>query len=507
VDGTPLTFADDFTVALWLDVPSDRAGSAGGLARMFDATTRSGFNLGTVSAAGGYDGPGDELRLSFGIDSASQPRWLDYGRPSPTSNYVSNSLTVFDGHLHAATTDAPAVADRAHVYRCHGERQWEDLGQLGAGAAHGVGPLVVHQGALYAATWNIDWTRVETENLEPCRVYRYERPGKWEDCGQPGAARRLYSLASYGGDLYVAGDDRTLQVYAGDRTWEPVRTLPSHAHPMTVHDGSLVLGTLNPASVWTFDGTTWTDLGNPLGGEEHCDQIHTLDGIDGALHLGTWPFGTVVRRDAGSATWQSLGRLGDSTEVQSLASYNGMLYAGAIPRSEVFRYDRGRWTSLQRFYDPPGWAPSPVSEPDDSARAHQGMLEWSRVTSLTEHAGRLFASTGSCTGSAADAPADIRGTVHALSAGVTATTAQPLEPGWHHVTATRRRGDLAIYVDGRAAATAHGDVTGSLTPGTPLQVAGSDLPGGFRGQVHGFDSYDRVLTQREIEALAAHRPL
>jgi hypothetical protein len=301
VDETTPTLTGDFTVAFWLDVPADRAGAAGGLARMFDPTTRTGFHLSAISAGGGYNGPGDELRLSFGIDSGTQPQWRDYGRPSPTSNYVSNSLTVFDGFLHAATTDAPTVADRAHVYRCHGERQWEDLGQLGGGTAHGVGPLVVHQGALYAGTWNIDWTRVDTEDLAPCRVYRYERPGHWEDCGQPGASRRLYSLASYRGDLYVAGDDRTVQVYSGDQTWERVGTLPSHAHPMTVYDGSLVLGTLNPASVWTFDGTTWTDLGNPLGGEEYCDQIHTLDDIDGVLHLGTWPYGKVVRRDAGAA--------------------------------------------------------------------------------------------------------------------------------------------------------------------------------------------------------------
>ncbi|MEQ7009747.1 LamG-like jellyroll fold domain-containing protein [Actinopolymorpha sp. B17G11] len=503
---TDVAFDADFTVALWLVVPADRPGSAGGLATTFDPTSRTGFNLGVISSAGGYNGPGDELRVSFGIDAGTDPRWIDCGRPSPSSNLISNSLTVFDGHLHAASTDAPAVADWAHVYRHHGGKEWEDLGQVGKGAAHGVGPLIVHCGSLYAATWNYDWTRVDTEDLTPCRVYRYEGPGRWEDCGQPGASRRLYSLASYRGDLYVAGDDCSVHVYRGDRTWEKVRSFASHAHPMTVHDGSLVLATLNPATVWTYDGTTWTDLGNPLGDEEHCNQIHTLDQFDEALHLGSWPLGKVVRWGPRSTRWKDLGRLGDSTEVQALASYNGMLYAGAIPRSEVFRYDGDHnWTSVRRFYDRPRWEPLQVCEVDDTPRGERGLREWSRVTSLTQHAGMLFASTGSCTGAAADAPADVRGTVHAMSAGVTATTAHSLEPGRHHIAAVRRGGAVSVYVDGRLAATAHGEVTGSLATVAGLRV-GPDVPGAFRGEVQDFGAYDHALDRREIEELAAQRP-
>ena len=113
----------DFTLSLRVEVPADRAGAAGGLAAKFDPATRTGFSLSAISSAGGYNGPGDELRLSFGIDAGTEPRWFDRGRPSPTSNYVSNSLTVFDGALHAATSDAPAAADRGHVYRHLGEHR------------------------------------------------------------------------------------------------------------------------------------------------------------------------------------------------------------------------------------------------------------------------------------------------------------------------------------------------------------------------------------------------
>ena len=67
----------DFTVSLSLEVPADRAGAAGGLVSKFDPATRRGFNLSAISSAGGYNGPGDELRISFGIDAGSEPRWFD----------------------------------------------------------------------------------------------------------------------------------------------------------------------------------------------------------------------------------------------------------------------------------------------------------------------------------------------------------------------------------------------------------------------------------------------
>ena len=135
--------------------------------------------------------------------------------------------------------------------------------RVGSEGAHGVGPLIVHRDSLYAATWNYDWTRVHDQDLEPCRVYRYDGPGRWEDCGQPGVPKRLFSLASYRGDLLAVGDDATLHVHRGGVAWEQVMAFDTFAHPVTVHDGRLVLGMLQPATVRSFDGREWDDLGNP----------------------------------------------------------------------------------------------------------------------------------------------------------------------------------------------------------------------------------------------------
>ncbi len=490
----------DFTLSLRVEVPADRAGAAGGLAAKFDPASRTGFSLSAISSAGGYNGPGDELRLSFGIDAGTEPRWFDRGRPSPTSNYVSNSLTVFDGALHAATSDAPAAADRGHVYRHLGGTEWQDLGQVGREGAHGVGPLIVHRGALFAATWNYDWTRVHDEDLAACHVYRYEAPGRWQDCGQPGDARRIFSLASYRGDLLAMGDDSTVHVHRGEGRWELVQRFDTFAHPASVHDGRLVLGMLQPATVHAFDGSDWDDLGNPIGDPARCDEIHTLATFHGALHAGTWPLGRVARWDAAGRRWRQTGRLGDSSEVMALNVYNGKLYSSTIPRAEVFRYERdGSWTSLRRLFDPPGWRPVLVRNMG-TPEGFERHREWTRITSLTQHDGLVFASVGSCTSAAVDAPADVRGTVHAFGTGVVATTPRTLEPGRHHVAAVRRGGTLSIYVDGRETATATGTVTGSIGTVAPLRV-GEDEAGRYAGAIDDFHTFDRALDGREIGAL------
>jgi hypothetical protein len=418
---------------------------------------------------------------------------------------VSNSLTVHDGSLVAATSDALEEAGRAHVYRFQGGARWEDVGQLGGGRARGVGPLLVHRGELYAATWNYDWMRVDEEGPVPCRVYRYDAPGRWEDCGQPGSSRRLFGMGSYRGDLYVVGDDFTCHVHRGGRTWELAGRFDTYAHPVTVFEGRLVVGTLDPAAVRAFDGTRWELLGDPeapapLG----CTQVHSLLRYRGRLHAGTWPRGRIAAWNGERRRWRDAGRPGDSTEVNALIVHNGKLYCGSIPRGEVYRFEDGRtWTRLRRFHAPPGWQPVRVERvfttPDGVAR----QAEWTRVTSMTAHDGLVFASVASCTSAAIDAPADVRGSVHAMAVGAVEMTPRPLAPGWHHVAAVREAGRASLFVDGRAAASAIGDVRGSLASDAPMR-AGEDESGRFGGGIRGLQVVDRPLTAREIARAAAH---
>jgi hypothetical protein len=392
------------------------------------------------------------------------------------------------------------------VYRHLGDREWEDLGKVGTDGASGVGPLVVHRGQLYAATWNYDWTRVRVQELGACHVYRYERPGRWEDCGQPGESNRLFGLASWRGELLVVGDDSTIHAYRGGRTWEKIGQFETFAHPIGMHDGELVLGMLQPASVRTFTGSAWRDLGNPLGDPARCDEVHSIVTYRRQLLVGTWPLGRVARWDPDRAAWSQMGRLGNSTEVMAFNVYNGKLYAGAIPHAEIFRYERdGSWTSLRRLFDPPGWRPVLVANMGRPPDGDRRMREWSRVTSLTQHAGLLYASIGSCTSAAIDAPADVRGSVHALGVGIVATTPDSLEPGWHHVAARAWETRVSVHIDGREVATASGQLPGPATTSARLRI-GEDETGLYGGRLAGFRIHHRPLDEREIAGLAVTPP-
>jgi len=255
-----------------------------------------------------------------------------------------------------------------------------------------------------------------------------------------------------------------------------------------------------------FSGSDWQDLGNPLGDPVRCDEVHSIVTYLGQLLVGTWPLGRVAHWDPDRGGWRQMGRLGDSTEVMDFNVYNGKLYAGTIPRAEIFRYERdGAWTSLRRLFDPPDWRPVLVANMRRRPDGDRRMREWSRVTSLTEHAGVLYASIGSCTSAAIDAPPDVRGSVHALGVGIVATTPTSLEPGWHHLAARSRGNRVSIHVDGRQAATATGQLSRPATTSVPLRI-GEDETGPYRGRLIGFRIDQRPLDDREIAALAAAAP-
>jgi hypothetical protein len=91
------------------------------------------------------------------------------------------------------------------------------------------------------------------------------------------------------------------------------------------------------------------------------------------------------------------------------------------------------------------------------------MRDWGRVTSMVEHDGRLFVSTGNCTSAAADTDGDSQlGHVFAMSAGTVATSTGALAPGEHHVAAVRRGTELRLYIDGAIAASSDGEIDGEI---------------------------------------------
>jgi Concanavalin A-like lectin/glucanases superfamily len=492
----------DFSISSWVYTEPPVLDTLGDVVSKFDPAARRGFTLSLYSTSGGYNGQGSDRHVAFGIDNARTGEWEDCGRPSPTSSYVSNSLTVFDGSLYAATTDGATERDWSHVYRYAGSARWEDCGRVGALKTRGVGPMIVHESSLFAANWSYDWTRVSKEALDTCHVYRYRGGQEWVDCGAPGPCRRLFGLASYNGSLYVLGDDNQCHVWEGGQSWRPCGSFPSLVHPMLVHDGMLhvgafggnVGGAFRQAQVYAFDGAKWTSLGCPIQMPEREDQIHALMVYRGKLHATTWPTGKVGAYDNGQ--WIDCGRLGDSTESNALVVYNGKLYAGTIPGAEVFRFEGEQsWTRLRRF-----------SSPEVAEGAPLENIRWGRVTSLTVHGGKLFAGIGGYTSALADAPADTRGRVFAFQAGQCVCYDRDLGAGWKHLAALRRGGRPEIYIDGKLQATSQPFAAGDydLSTTAPLKIGFGEFDY-FSGRIREVRLYHRALSANEIAKLALSR--
>jgi hypothetical protein len=498
----------DFAICARIHTAEEVNDILGDILDKYDPHLRRGITLSLKSSAGGYQSQGTDRHVCFGIDNGKMSDWRDCGRPNLTSNYVSNSLTVFHGKLYAATIDAKDEHDWRHVYLYDGEDRWIDCGQVGTGHSTGVGPLIVHQGSLYAVTTTYDWTRVQTGPYESGRVFRYAGGTSWIDCGQPSDNRTLNCAASYKGKLYVGGGPRTWGVYVmeGENRWReskifsksgPQRCFP---HTLCCFNGKLYVGW---PSVWAFDGQEWTYAGVPSEPERTL-QTHSLAVYRGQLCAGTWPLAK-VSRFLGGEKWQEFGRVGDDgTEVNSLVVYNGKLYGGSIPRAEICRHDGDeRWTSLKRFYSPPGWVPVPPAD-NGGKPTRQDVSEWSRVTSLTVHDGRLFASIGSCTSSVLDAPADVRGRVYSMEAGKCVSYENDIGPGWKHIVAIREKGILNLFLDGKLVvkSSTFDPAEYDLSNDRPLRI-GFGQTDYFCGRFADVRIYNRALAEAEIAKLAA----
>jgi hypothetical protein len=502
----------DFTIGAWVWTANEVDDVIGDVIEKYDPDRRRGFTLSLHASAGGYQSQGNDRHVSFGIDNGHTSDWTDCGRPSLTSNYVSNSLTVYRGHLYAATTDAQDERDWCHVFRYDGDQRWIDCGRVGNARTTGVGPMIVHNDELYAVTWTYDWTRVGSGQYDPGRVYRYLGGQQWQDCGQPGGNRTWNCIASFQGKLYVGGGPETWGVFVRDedhqwrvsKQFSKTGTTRCFPHAMCRYNGKLY--TAYPG-VHAFDGEQWTFAGVPAPPVATL-QTHSLQVYQGKLCAGTWPDGK-VSQFLGGEQWQSLGRVGeDGSEVNALVVYNGKLYGGSIPRAEVCRYDgREQWTSLKRFYSPDGWQPAPPSQVGGEPTREQ-VNEWSRVTSLTIFDGQLFASIGSCTSSIQDAPSDVRGRVFRMHVGRCATYDDDLGPGWKYLTAVREQGRLKLYVDGRRVAESQplDPADYDLSSDRPLRIGMGQIDS-FAGKISEVRLYARALSEAEIERLAAsHRP-
>jgi hypothetical protein len=487
----------DFSICVWVKPEVPMRSVLGDILSKFDGKRRRGINFHLAGSSPAYNSMCDTRHVHFGVDDGYLGRWEDCGKPWP-GNALVTCMVVFEGNLYCGIADAEDPKSAAQVFRWAGGKEWISCDRLGHDPNHlSVQSMIVHQGKLYAGTGIYDWDRARgkvpgSSPAAPTRVFVYEGGTTWRDLGQVGDGSRVLCMASFNGHLYVGLDAARSPGkcfrYDGSR-WSDC------GEPDGVNVQSLMPlgGTLYAAThgrVHRYEGgQKWTCISDrPFG----VTQTHCLEVFRGQLLAGTWPQGYVLYH-VGGTNWSHSMRLGlaegvpECNEVNDLLVHNGSLYAGVLPKAEVYRREAdGQWTLLASLARRPDWARN---------RLHS----WCRVTALASFQGKLFACTGACAGRAVDVdPEGTLGRVYSIQAGQVASHERDIGGGWSHLAAVRQGRRLRLFVNGRPAASAEipEGRDFDLSNDRPLTM-GFGTQGHFSGALADLRLFARALDAKE----------
>lgn len=458
----------DFSLTLWLCTPDSLDDDVGDLVTMYDSKNRVGFNLSVRNNTGVTTTQANTRQIQFGIDSRSEPKWSDEGRPGNAT--LAFALAAYQGDLYAGTT-SNAKGEVGRVYRFGGTDKWIDCGT--PDKCNAISALAVHKGKLYAASSKYRFAGSalpESENAERGGgIYRYEGRNRWVEVGRLSNTEAIGGLVVYKDRLYAS----SLYKPAGFFRLESEGRWTSLAVPdgkrvesLGVFNGYLWATSYDGGRVYRFDGTEWKDFGQ-LGDNT---QTYSFAIHKGRLCVGTWPSGKVFRLSADG--WADIGRLGGELEVMGMLVHNGQLYAGTLPLAEVYRYDGGQtWTRTGQLDRTPD-------------------VKYRRAWTMAQHNGRLFCST---------LPS---GRVNSLTVGACVTHDRELSGGWHHIAAVKRGSHLRLYVDGQHVADSakFDPVDFDLTTDASLLI-GAGAGDFFCGELADVRLYRRALSAEEIGSL------
>ena len=468
---------DDFTLSARVYTERQVDDPIGDILSKYCPDQRRGFSLGFKRHSAACTSLANWRNVHFGIDAGHiDDAWTDCGQLGNAVFVMA--LAVHQGHLYAGTCEADGAG---HVFRFDGTH-WQDLGA--PDQANAIMSLAPFNGQLYAGSGRL---KLEGSSLpsssnahEGGRVFRLE-DDEWIDCGKLGG--ELGSYAEYCHDTVGALEVFQGQLYAlplytqglfrydGGLQWTDCGSYGRRAFTLGAFRGDLhVLDNGNQIIRYAgdADSTTWTRLATLAG----VSQIYSMAVYEGRLVVGTWPRGAVFRQETDGA-WTDIGRLGDELEVMGMAVYNGKLYAGTLPLGQVYRFDGdGQWTCTGQL----------DTTPD---------VRYRRAWSTAVYQGKLYFGV---------LPS---GRVLSLEAGRNATCDHALEPGWHHIAAVRRGGQLALYIDGGelGISSAFNAAEYDLSNALPLKI-GLGQHDYFNGRLADMRLYRGALGEREIGNLA-----
>ena len=343
------------------------------------------------------------------------------------------SLMSYNGNLYAGILGA--TSGDAQVWRYNGS-SWTQVGGTSLNSSWsgitGVYALTVHNGYLYAGVGGASGTG-------DGEAWQYNG-SSWTQVGGDGlnsgwngnVTSRVSSMVVYRGTLYagLAGtftsygkiysyNGSTWTEVAGDNvnsSWNSMNEVMS----LAVYNGNLIAGTgytfaaNNTDRVWSYNGTSWTQIG-------------------GSGNNSSWANSTYAG-------------------IQSLAVYNGVLYAGTngynSTTGAIWTYSGSSWSQAAGGGTNSSWSSGIES-----------------VYSMGSYRGKLYAGTGWT--AAADAQLwSVGDNNYVQSATASYGT------NWTHVAATYDGSNLKLYIDGTLNATSSGEGTIPNTT-SPLLIGAS----------------------------------
>jgi hypothetical protein len=482
--------------------------------------------------AGSFDGTSSWLevktapQLRLGTGDFTLALWIHV--PEALEDDLGDLVTLYDakkrvGFNLALRNNTGVTSSQANTRQLQfgidasSEPKWTGEGRPGNAVL--AFSLAVHDGSLYAGTASNDRDEVG-------HVYRYVAPDRWVDCGAPDRCNAISALAVYQGKLYAASSryrfagsalpesanlnsGGRIYRYEGEKRWVEVGQLPNTeaVGGLVVYKGRLYASSLyRPAGFFRYEADgKWSSLPVPDG-----KRVESLAVFNGALWAGSYDGGHVYRYDG--SIWKDFGQLGNNTQTYSFAIHRGHLCVGTWPSGKVYRLHEDRWEDLGRLGNELEVMGLLVHNgqlyagtlPSAEVHRYEGGQSWTKTAQLdrtpavkyrrawtmAQYQGKLFCST---------LPS---GRIHSLEAGPCITHDRELAPGWHHVAAVKQGGTLGLYVDGKTVAESprFDPAKFDLSTEEALHI-GSGAGDFFRGALADVHLYRRALSRTEIEAL------
>ena len=400
--------------------------------------------------------------------------------------------------------------------------QWIDYGRPG----NTIYPfsLISYKGDLYAST-------CDSSANGRGHVYRYSGGDKWIDCGFVDSSNSVTSMIEFNGELYVSTGHYRIggsslpsskNTIPGGRVfrfvvpnkWVDCGRLPGveSLEGMAVFNGKLYVTSMySPAAFYRYEGgKEWVKCNVP------DKRVNSLAVFDGYIYATSLDWGHVYRYDGN--TWTDCGQVGDekvNTQCYGFAAYEGKLYVSTWASGRVYRFDGiNKWTDVGQLGEELEVMGMIVHNgrliagtlPLGEVYSYEGDTTWLRMDQLDKTPDVKYRRAWTM----AEHDGKVfcgtlpSGKIYGFEAGKSVMSPNKIPSGWQHVAAIKITDRLKLYVNGKLVSETKipASMKFNLNNESPIKI-GFGSNDYFYGRMRELRLYDRALSNQEIKVLSA----